>query len=307
MMVTLCRLAADGTDRGDLKLLNSALRELRYAFKIFAPYSATRKVSIFGSARTPEDDPRYREAKRFSELIKDAGWMVITGAGNGIMRAGHQGATREASFGVAISLPFEKANNIIVDDPKLVSFKYFFTRKLIFVKEADAIVLFPGGFGTQDEGFESMTLLQTVKTSPKPIVLCDQPGGIYWKNWRKYVEDELLADELIDPEDMNLFRVVDRAEDAIAEVLGFYRMYHSSRYVRDRLVIRLNGPLPAETLEEINDTFGDILTNGRFEQCAGPLDEEDGAFPDKARLSFAFSRRGAGRLRLLINRINQTA
>lgn len=306
MLVTICRLAADGTDRGDLKILNTALKELRYAFKVFAPHTEVPKVSMFGSSRTPQDHPQYLQARRFAELIQRHGWMVITGAGDGIMRAGHHGASREASFGVAISLPFEQATNaIIADNPKLVNFKYFFTRKLVFVKEAEAIVLFPGGFGTQDEGFESITLVQTIKATPIPIVLCDEPGGTYWQHWRAFVEKELLGNGMIDPNDMNLFYLTDRAEDAVTEVLNFYRRYHSSRFVGDRLVLRLNAPLSSETVSQINDTFADILSGGRFEQVDGPLDAENGACPDKTRLVFAFDRRSAGRLRLLINRINE--
>ncbi len=307
MLVTICRLGADDADRGDLKILNTALRELRYAFKVFAPYADVRKVSIFGSSRTPPDHPQYIQARKFAQMIQRHGWMVITGAGDGIMRAGHQGATRKKSFGVAISLPFEQATNtVIANDPKLVNFKYFFTRKLVFVKEADAIVLFPGGFGTLDEGFESLTLVQTVKASPTPIILCDEPGGTYWKHWRTYVETELLSNGTIDPTDMNLFILTDRVEDAVAEVLGFYRAYHSSRFVGDLLVVRLNHPVDAEKLAEINDTFADILTRGRFEQRTGPLDGEEGAHPDKPRLVFAFDRRSAGRLRMLIDRLNGT-
>ena len=305
MFITMCRLAADDADRGDLKILNSALKELRYAFKVFAPYADIPKVSIFGSSRTSEDHPQYLEAKKFAGLIQRHGWMVITGAGDGIMRAGHHGASRKASFGVAISLPFQQeTNTIIANDPKLVNFKYFFTRKLIFVKEARAIVLFPGGFGTQDEGFESLTLVQTVKASPVPIVLCDEPGGTYWQGWRSFVEAELLGNGMIDEEDMDLFHVTDRAEDAVETILGFYRRYHSSRFVGDLLVLRLKSPLTAETLSEINCTFADILIRGLFEQVDGPLDGEDGACPDKARLVLAFDRRSAGRLRLLIQMIN---
>jgi uncharacterized protein (TIGR00730 family) len=305
MLVTICRLGADGVDRGDLKILNTALRELRYSFKVFAPYAHIRKVSIFGSSRTSPDHPQYLEAKRFAELIQRAGWMVITGAGDGIMRAGHHGATRQASFGVAISLPFEQATNtIIADDPKLVNFKYFFTRKLVFVKEAHAIVLFPGGYGTLDEGFESLTLVQTVKASPTPIVLCDEPGGSYWRHWRDYVAKELLRNGTIDSTDMELFHLAERAEDAVEEVLRFYRRYHSSRFVGDLLVLRLNEALEPELLSEINDTFADIITKGRFEQQDGPLEGEEGAYPEKARLVFSFNRHSAGRLRMLINRIN---
>lgn len=305
MIVTICRLAADKADRGDVKILNTALRELRYAFKVFAPYGDIRKVSIFGSSRTKEGEPSYQQAARFAALIQAAGWMVITGAGGGIMQAGHHGAKREASFGVAISLPFEQStNDIIADDSKLVNFKYFFTRKLMFIKEAEAVVLFPGGFGTQDEGFEALTLVQTMKALPVPIVLCDEPGGTYWQNWRGFVERELLAHQMIDPEDMNLFLITDRMEDAVAEVLRFYRVYHSSRFVGDDMVFRLNGRLSPQTLSQINRDFSDILSGGQFEWRQTPLEEEEGAFADKPRLVFRFNRRSTGRLRSLINTIN---
>jgi len=235
-----------------------------------------------------------------------AGWMVITGAGAGIMRAGHHGATRAASFGVAISLPFEQfTNDVIADDSKLVNFKYFFTRKLIFVKEAEAIVLFPGGFGTQDEGFEALTLVQTAKTAPIPVVLCDEPGGTYWQHWRTYVKAELLGNAMIDPADMDLFHVTDRAEDAADAILQYYRRYHSMRYVWDRLIIRMNSPLQEDLLLNLNTRFADILTSGQIEQTNQPIEGENGAFPDKTRLTLAFDRRSTGRLRALINRINE--
>ena len=306
MLVTICRLSVDQVDRGDLKILNTALRELRYAFKVFAPYADIPKVTIFGSARTLETHPQYLEAKKFAELIQEHGWMVITGAGDGIMRAGHHGATRQASFGVAISLPFEQATNaIIANDAKLVNFKYFFTRKLMFVKEAEAVVLFPGGFGTQDEGFEVLTLVQTAKTAPVPIVLCDEPGGTYWQHWRTYVQTELLGNGMLDPADMDLFYLADRAESAVAEILRFYRRYHSLRFVGEQLVLRLNSPLSAAALAEINQRFADILTGGRFEQVDHPLEDENGVNPDKNRLVCSFDRRSTGRLRALINRINE--
>jgi hypothetical protein len=308
MLITICRLAADGADRGDLKILTYALKELRYAFKVFAPYAEIPKVSIFGSSRTAEDHPQFLQARKFAELMQRHGWMVITGAGSGIMHAGHRGASRKASFGVAISLPLEQETNVVIaDDPKLVNFKYFFTRKLIFVKEAKAIVLFPGGFGTLDEGFESLTLVQTLKASPVPIVLCDEPGGTYWQHWRAFVEAQLLPAGMIDPDDMELFYITDRAEDAVQEVLSFYRRYHSSRFVGDELVLRLNNPLSTETLSELNDAFADMLVHGRFEQVRGPLDAENGIYPDKPRLVFAFDRRSAGRLRLLIDKLNEVA
>ncbi len=306
MIVTICRLAADNAERGDLKILNSALAELRYAFKVFAPYTEIPKVSIFGSARTPEDHPQYLEAKRFGELIMKEGWMVITGAGGGIMQAGHHGASREASFGVAISLPFEQETNSYIDeDPKLVQFKYFFTRKLMFVKEARAIVLFPGGLGTQDEGFEALTLVQTGKAVPVPIVLCDEPGGTYWLQWQAYVKAELLVNKMIDPEDLKLFRVTDDAQVAVDEILCFYKTYHSARYVEDLLVIRLNKALPDDVMQEISERFASILVRGKFEQHGGPVDGENGEFPDLPRLTFCFDRRSAGKLRMLIDRINK--
>lgn len=305
MVVTICRLAVDGADRGDLKILNTALKELRYAFKTFAPYAHIPKVTIFGSGRTSEHHPQYAEARKFAELIQRHGWMVITGAGDGIMRAGHHGATRQKSFGVAISLPFEQATNpIIADDSKLVNFKYFFTRKLIFVKEAEAIVLFPGGFGTQDECFEAVTLVQTAKTAPIPIVMCEEPGGTYWQHWLQYIRAELLGHGMIDSTDLQLFQVFDHAEDAAAAVVNFYRRYHSLRYVDDRLVLRMNSPLSAETLSQIGGRFADILTGGRLEPAAGPIEGEHGVFPDKPRLVFSFDRRSTGRLRALIDAIN---
>ncbi|MBI1826674.1 MAG: LOG family protein [Planctomycetes bacterium] len=305
MMITISRLAADQTDRGDMKIINTAMRELRYAFKIFAPYAHVPKVTMFGSARTPEDHPQYKEAKKFAELIGQKGWMVITGAGDGIMRAGHHGATRESSFGVSISLPFEQSTNtIIMGDAKLVNFKYFFTRKLMFVKEAEAIVLFPGGFGTQDECFEALTLVQTAKTPIIPVVMCDEPGGTYWQHWRTYVKAELLNNRMIDPPDMELFHVTDRAEDAVNEIMKFYRRYHSMRYVWDRLVIRMNSALPDAVVTELNREFAGILSGGAIEQRNDPFDEEEGAFPEKPRLVLQFDRRSNGRLRMLINRIN---
>jgi hypothetical protein len=311
MMVTICRLGADGVDRGDLKILNTALRELRYAFKTFAPYVDCRKVTIFGSARTREEHPQYQACKKFAELMKSHGWMVITGAGGGIMCAGHCGATREASFGVAISLPFEQATNVfIADDPKLVNFKYFFTRKLMFMKEAEAVVLFPGGFGTQDEGFEVLTLVQTAKTAPVPIVMCDEPGGRYWQHWLGYVKTELLGAGMIDAADLSLFHITDRPEEAVDHILKFYRRYHSLRYVDDHLVLRLSPPLSPGELSQANREFADILKDGKdggIEQFPGPLEDENGVYPDKARLVFAFDRRSTGRLRQLIDWINEAS
>jgi uncharacterized protein (TIGR00730 family) len=306
MLVTVCRLARDGAGRGDVKLIHKALAELRYALKVFAPYKETRKITMYGSSRTPEGHPDYETAVHFARLMSDIGWMVITGAGDGIMKAGHGGAGREASFGVAIRLPFEqKTNEIIAEDAKLISFRYFFTRKLMFMKEASAIALFPGGFGTQDECFEALTLVQTGKTVLIPVVMCEQPGGTYWPQWRAYVAAELLRTGMITEQDMNLFFITDDVNKGVANVVRFYRVYHSSRYVDDDLVLRLHGPVSAETLEQINDEYaGKILEGGKIEQC-GPLDAERGEYPELSRLKMRFDKRSFGLLRRMIDVVNR--
>ncbi len=306
ILTTVTRLVRDRTSLGDLKLINSALKEMRYSFKVFAPYRTVRKVSTFGSARTLESAPEYRQAREFAERICREGYMLLTGAGGGIMRACQEGSGRDRSFGVNIRLPFEQEpNEFISRDPKLVSFKYFFTRKLVFIKEADAIVLFPGGFGTHDEGFESLTLVQTGKSRPMPIVFLDAPRGTYWKTWKRYVEDHLLRRGLISPEDMGLFTVTDNIDEAVAEIKTFYRVYHSSRYVGDRFVIRLNAPLAPSIVDELNRDFADILKDGVFEVGAALAEEE--SEPEIAhlpRLVFRFNRLRFGRLRAMIDRIN---
>jgi len=308
ILTTVTRLVRDGTSPGDLKLINSALKEMRYSFKVFAPYRTVRKVSTFGSARTLESAPEYRQAREFAERICREGFMLLTGAGGGIMRACQEGSGRDRSFGVNIRLPFEQEpNEFISRDPKLISFKYFFTRKLVFIKEADAIVLFPGGFGTHDEGFESLTLVQTGKSRPMPIVFLDAPRGTYWKTWKRYVEEHPLRRGLISQEDMGLFTVTDNIDEAVDEIRTFYRVYHSSRYVGDRFVIRLNAPLSPALLAELNDEFQDILKDGVFEVGAA-LPEEEGE-PEIAhlpRLVFRFNRLSFGRLRVMIDRINRS-
>jgi len=305
MLVTICRLARDQADRGNVKLLHKALAELRYALKVFAPYGEVRKISIFGSSRTPEGHPDYQTAVAFARRMCAAGWMVITGAGDGIMKAGHGGAGREASFGVAIRLPFEqKTNDIIAADGKLVNFRYFFTRKLIFIKEASAVALFPGGFGTQDEGFEALTLVQTGKAPIMPIVMCEQPGGTYWPHWRTYVAAELVRTGMIGEEDMHLFRITDDIDRAVQEVVGFYRVYHSSRYVGEDLVLRLNWQLPSQTYRRLNDEFAaKLLSDGRIEPCE-PLAAERGEYPNLPRCRLRFNRKSVGWLRRMIDLIN---
>jgi len=307
MIQTILRLAEDHADRGDIKILNAALRELVYAFRVFAPYRGIRKVTMFGSARTTEDQPEYQQALNFAHEISRQGWMVITGAGDGIMKAGQGGAGRERSFGVNIRLPFEQpANEIIKNDSKLITFKYFFTRKLIFVKEADAIALFPGGFGTLDETFELLTLIQTGKSNPLPVVCVDRPGGDYWKAWDGYVRDVLVARGLISPEDVSLYRVTDRVETAIAEITGFYRNYHSSRYVGDRLVIRLQHAPTGGELARLNEEFRDILVDGAMTVSpALPEEVNEHALAHLPRLRLHFNRRDIGRLRQLIDALNR--
>lgn len=305
MIVTVCRLARDDCGRGELKIINSAMKELRYAFKVFEPYSDIRKVTIFGSARTKQGEPAFEAAAQFAARLSKKNWMVITGAGGGIMHAGHGGAGRKKSFGVAIRLPFEQtANEIIARDPKLVTFKYFFTRKLMFVKEASAIALFPGGFGTQDECFESVTLVQTGKAEPIPVVMIDPPGGRYWPRWRDYVREQLLKNGMINPEDFDLIKVTDSVDEAVHEVLHFYRVYHSSRFVRDRFVMRLNRPISAKLLDRLPGEFGDLVVDGGFEQTSGALAEENGEYAELPRLVFAFNRQSPARLRHLVDVIN---
>jgi uncharacterized protein (TIGR00730 family) len=304
---TADKLLRDQANRGDVKLLSTALKELRYAFKVFAAYRGRRKVTVFGSARLKSDHPAYLQAVEFGRKIADAGFMVITGAASGIMEAGHVGAGREMSIGVNILLPFEQeANAVIADDPKLMHLKYFFTRKLLFVKESDAVALFPGGFGTQDEGFEALTLIQTGKSHIMPVVMVDEPGGDYWKLWRDYVAEVLVGRGMISPADLALFKITDSVDEAVAEVLTFYRVYHSMRFVDEDLVLRLERPLTDLSLERVRDEFADIVNGGTFEQTAAlPAEANDTHLATLPRLRFRFDRRSLGRLRMLIDLINR--
>jgi uncharacterized protein (TIGR00730 family) len=301
------KLATDGSTRGDLKLLSRTLRELRYAFKVFTPYRKRRKVSIFGSARTQPHEPTYQEAVKLGRAMAEAGWLVVTGAASGIMEAGHLGAGREASMGLNIMLPFEQqANPVILGDPKLVHMKYFFTRKLMFVKECDAVVCLPGGFGTLDEGMEVITLLQTGKRDMVPVVLLDAPGGEYWKALDQFIREHLLKGRMISPEDLHLYKVCDSYEEATAEVLQFFRVYHSMRYVKQNLVLRLLEPISDDLLAAFNREFRDILVSGEITQTkALPLEKDEPDLAELPRLVMHFNRRSFGRLRLLIDAINR--
>jgi hypothetical protein len=301
------KLAKDKTSRGDLKILSRTLRELRYAFKVFTPYRHWRKVTVFGSARTLPQEPAYAQAVAFGRAMAEHHWLVVTGAASGIMEAGHVGAGRQHAMGLNILLPFEQAANpIIAGDPKLVHMKYFFTRKLMFVKESDAICLLPGGYGTLDEGLEVLTLLQTGKRDMVPVVFLDEPGGAYWSGFEQFLRRHLLDRGMIDAEDLGLFRITDRVEEAVAEVLGFFRVYHSMRYVRGKLVLRLLRHPGEELLAAINARFADILAAGQF-TVGGPLPEErdEPALADLPRLICQFNRRNYGRLRQLIDCLNR--
>jgi uncharacterized protein (TIGR00730 family) len=300
------KLLVDVKDTGDVRIIKTALRELRYAFRLFAPYIGKRKVTIFGSARTGTDAPEYKQATEFGRKITEAGFMVITGAGGGIMQAGHEGAGPAKSFGVNIRLPWEQAANpVIAEDKKLVTFKYFFTRKLIFIRHSDAIVLFPGGFGTFDEGYEALTLMQTGKSQLMPLVLVDKPGGNFWKTWDTNVRDHLLKAKLISPDDTSLYQITDNVDEAVNIITRFYRNFHSTRFVRDLLVIRLKTVPSASALAAMNKDFADIITEGKIEPIKATEDEvEDNDHLDLARIAFAFNRRDYGRLRQLVNALN---
>ena len=304
---TADKLARDNAGRGDVKMLATALRELRYCFNVFAKYRGKRKVTVFGSARTKPDHPAYQAAVEFGKAIAEAGYMVITGAASGIMQAGHEGAGRDQSFGVNILLPFEQSSNpIIAGDPKLVTMRYFFTRKLVFLKESDAVVLFPGGFGTHDEAFEALTLIQTGKSHIFPVVMIDHKDGRYWQRWQSFIEDDLLAEGYIGPADQSLYLVTDSVDEAVAEIDRFYRVYHSMRYVRHRLVLRLTKTLSEELMEKIREQFAGITTDGVFEQCeALPPEVNEPELAELPRLCFRFDRHQHGRLRQLIDLINR--
>jgi uncharacterized protein (TIGR00730 family) len=305
---TADKLLRDHASRGDVKLLATAFRELRYCFKVFSAYRQRRKVTVFGSARLPQDHPACVQAAEFGRRMAQAGYMVITGAAQGIMEAGHVGAGREASIGINILLPFEQeANPVIAGDSKLMHLKYFFTRKLLFVKESDAIALFPGGFGTQDEGFEVLTLIQTGKSHLFPVLLVESPGDDYWQRWLGFINDVLVARKLIAPFDLALFKMTSSVDEAVAEILSFYRVYHSMRYVRGDLVLRLQHTLGEGVLRAIRAEFKDILKAGTFEETIA-LAAEVGE-PHLAhlpRLKFRFDRHKLGRLRMLIDVINQS-
>ncbi len=301
------KLEAQGSTRGDLKIISRAMRELAYAFKVFTPYRRIRKVTVFGSARTKPEQPAYQMAVDFGKAMAEQDWLVITGAASGIMEAGHVGAGREHSMGLNILLPFEQeANPVIAGDEKLVHMKYFFTRKLMFVKECDAVVCLPGGFGTLDEAMEVLTLNQTGKHDPVPVVFLDAPGGTYWKTFDEFLRKELLGGQMISPDDTALYTVTDNCEEAVQECVKFYNVYHSMRFVGERLVLRLNKPISEEALAHISSRFSSIVVDGSFEQIdALPEEANEPDLMEMKRLAFKFDRRNLAQLRLLIDYLNE--
>lgn len=305
VLETILRMMGREADRLDWKILNSALLDMEQGFQIFYPYRHTRKITIFGSARTGAMSPDYQLAEKFARQVTELGFMVMTGAGGGIMEAGNAGAGPEQSFGLNIQLPFEQgANPVMEGDPKLINFKYFFTRKLFFLRESDALVLFPGGFGTQDEAFESLTLIQTGKADPMPIVMVDHPGGDYWQGWDSYIRNHLLSRGLISPDDSSLYTITDNVDDACHAISSFYRVYHSCRYTSDRLIIRLKSDLPDGAVDLLNQEFGDILAKGKIEKAAALPEEQKDETITLPRLIMHFNNRDFGKLHQFIWRLN---
>ena len=306
LIVTALKIGRDEMGVADLKLINRSLKELRYAAKVFAPYEQTRKVAVFGSARTSPEAPVFKMAEEFGREIVKHNFMVITGGGDGIMGAAQKGAGRENSFGLNIRLPFEQRANPTIDgDGKLINFNYFFTRKLNFVKETHALALFPGGFGTMDEGFEVLTLMQTGKARIIPMVLLDMPDGRYWETWMKFVRDDMFKLGLISAEDFSLFKLCHKVSDAIAEIAKFYQNYHSVRWVGDQLVMRIHQRLTAEAMADLNKKFKDMVREGEIVQGkALPPEKNEPEIASLPRLILKPHRRDFGRFRQLIDAIN---
>ncbi|HEY4947674.1 MAG TPA: TIGR00730 family Rossman fold protein [Acidimicrobiales bacterium] len=307
MLGTVGGMAAEGTDVIDLKLADSALAEMAAAFRIFRPYRRARKVTIFGSARTEPDHPAYFQARDLATSMAAAGWMVVTGAGPGIMAAGMEGAGRDLSIGVNIRLPLEQEpNQFIAQDPKLVEMRYFFTRKLMLIKESDGYVVLPGGFGTLDESFELLTLLQTGRAEPAPVVMLDVPGGGYWEGWSRFLTEEVEPRHLVSADDRSLFTITDDVDEATKELMGFYRNYRSCRWVGDLLVLRMAVAPDKDQLADLNRRFGDIVASGVIRQAKPfPPERTDHDHLDLARLAFRFDKVHYARLRQLIDVLNE--
>ena len=307
ILTTSVKLGRESTDRGDLKLVNNTLKELRYSFKVFSPYRAIKKVIIFGSARSKNNSAEYKMAEELSRKLTQKRYMIVTGGGPGVMEAGNKGAGSGKDFALNIRLPFEQKPNPYIDEKeKLINFKYFFTRKLIFVKETDATALFPGGFGTLDEGLEMVTLVQTGKSRPRPIVLMEPQGSSYWASWLHFVKSQLVKRGFIKKEDLSLFAIVKTADQAVRYIEDFYRVYHSIRYVLGLAVLRLNREISDKTLKLINKKFKDILTSGQIKVSPPtPKEIQEKEFLNLPRLVMNFNLRDYGRLYEMIRMINK--
>ncbi len=306
MFATILEMAGEEFDGGNLKITRAALEETADAFRMFRPYRERRKVTIFGSARIGQDHPSYHQAQDLAGQIAQGGWMVVTGAGPGIMEAGMAGAGPENAIGVLIRLPFESANRFIASDPKLVEMRYFFTRKLMLMKESHAFAVLPGGFGTMDETYEVMTLMQTGKSQPAPIVLIDEPGGGYWDHWTKFVTEQLIGQGLVAPEDRSLFTITDDVNMAVQEIMNFYSNYHSCRWVGDLLVIRLTKVPSKAQLRELNEEYSAILASGEIRITdALPPERASNDYVDLPRIAMRFDRKHYGRLREFIGSLNR--
>ena len=307
ILTTAVKLGNETIDKGDLKLVNNTLKELRYSFKIFTPYRNVKKVIIFGSARSPKTSPEYKMAEEFAQKLTAKGYMIVTGGGPGVMEAGNKGAEAGKEFALNIRLPFEQKPNPYIDEKdKIINFKYFFTRKLVFVKETDATALFPGGFGTHDEGFEVLTLIQTGKSKPRPVILMEPKGSTYWDAWKRYVVEHLLKNGFISKEDLSLFRIARTADEGIKYIESFYRAYHSIRYVSGLTVIRLNKELSAGTLKLINRKFKDILISGQI-MPSPPTNKEiqEKEHLNLPRIAMNYNMHDYGRLCEMIHVINR--
>ncbi|HDN94653.1 MAG TPA: TIGR00730 family Rossman fold protein [Nitrospirae bacterium] len=307
MILAALKTGQENNDRAHMKLMNTTMKEMRFTGKIFSPYRTTRKVTVFGSARTRPEEPIYYMARQFGKKLVETGYMIITGAGGGIMQAANEGAGPEHSFGVNIMLPFEQAPNpVLVGNPRLITYRYFFNRKVAFLKEADAIALFPGGFGTLDEAMETLTLLQNGKHTPLPLLLIEEPGGTYWKRWVRFMKKELLAEGYISEGDFDLFECVDSVDTAVERINHFYSRYHSMRYVRGKLVFRLQSSISPADLVQLNKNFADILVYDGKIDLSNPLPQEsdEPELSGLKRLVVDFNQKDFGRLRHLIDHIN---
>ena len=307
MILAALKAGQEKNDRAHMKLMNTTMKEMRFTGKIFSPYRDTRKVTVFGSARTRSDEPIYEMARQFGKKLAEAGCMIITGAGGGIMLAANEGAGPEHSFGVNIMLPFEQSPNpVLVGNPRLITFRYFFNRKVAFLKEADAVALFPGGFGTLDEAMETLTLLQNGKNSPIPLILIDEPGGTYWTRWVRFMKEELLAEGYISEGDFDLFECIDSVDRAVESINHFYSRYHSMRYVGEKLVFRLQSSISPADIAKLNKDFADILIYDGKIDIAEPLkaESDEPELKDLKRLVVDFNQKDFGRLRHLIDHIN---